>query len=124
MPMMKHTMTTLIGYTSSFKVVTMNIKSHQRWIKEINKYINNQTDEEVINLDLEFVDDNIYNHLLQEVLKNPLMLIVINNYDRASYNMQKRINYLMKNAKEYNSKGQEISFHNTIFIINFKTSTL
>lgn len=91
--------------------------SIEKLIDEI-KLLFGITDEEVINLDLEFVDDNIYNHLLQEVLKNPLMLIVINNYDRASYNMQKRINYLMKNAKEYNSKGQEISFHNTIFIIN------
>lgn len=54
MPMMKNTMITLIGYISSFKVVTMNIKSHQRWIKEINKYINNQTDEEVIKFALSY----------------------------------------------------------------------
>ena len=47
-------MTTLIGYISSFKVVIMNIKSHQRWIKEINKYINNQTDEQVVKFALSY----------------------------------------------------------------------
>lgn len=89
----------------------------EKLINEI-KILFGITDEEVIILDLEFIDNNMYSHLLHEVLKNPLMLIIINNYEKASFQMQRRILHLMKSAKEYNDKGQEVSFRNTIFIIN------
>ncbi len=74
-------------------------------------------EESLINIDLEFLDDYSYNFLLSEVLKNPISIIVIENYDNAQFINQRKIQNIITSGIAYDSKGRKISFRNAIFIL-------
>lgn len=84
------------------------------------------SEENQITIDLEFLDDYTYSYLLREVLKNPISIIRIENYNNASYIHQKKINNIIESGIAYDNKGRKISFHNAIFILynNNKTKKI
>lgn len=69
-----------------------------------------------IEIDLEFFDEYMYAFLQNEVLKNPLCIVIINNYHNALYNNQRKIKNIIESGICYDAKGRIISFKNTIFI--------
>ena len=84
-------------------------------IKRINKVFGLSKPSE-IEVDLEFFDEYMYSFLQNEVLKNPLCIVVIKNYHNALFTNQRKIKNIIESGICYDAKGRIISFKNTIFI--------
>lgn len=84
-------------------------------INKINKTFGLSKPSEV-EIDLEFFDEHMYSYLQNEVLKNPLCIVIIKNYHNALFASQRKIKNIIESGICYDSKGRIISFSNTIFI--------
>lgn len=71
-----------------------------------------------IDLDLEFFDDYMYSYMINSVLKNPICIIVVNNYQLSSDFNKHRIDNIINSGLLYDNKSRKISFRNCIFILN------
>lgn len=72
--------------------------------------------EAVHNYDLEMFDENVYHQFIANVLKYPIVLIIFNNYQKASYLIQKRIDKIIELGYCYDKNGSIVYLNNSIFV--------
>lgn len=72
----------------------------------------------LIDIDLEFFDEGIYLYMLKEVLKNPISIIYIMNYEKANMRFQNKINNIIQSGAAYDTFGRKVYFKNTLFVFN------
>ena len=62
---------------------------------------------------------DVKNDLFSKIKLNPFSLIIIKNYNKASFEVLGIIDEILKNGYSYDIKGNKISFKNTMFFMLF-----
>lgn len=92
-------------------------------IKDI-KEIFSLLESNVIEIDISLFDEYLYNYLLKTILESPICLIVIKNFDNASYALERKIIGMIQEGKIVNYNNQVIYLFNTIFLFLEKENSL
>ena len=107
--------------------ISINGSDNYSFTKDICKCLNNN----VIELDLENFEgaysvnkligypSDVKNDLFSKIKLNPFSLIIIKNYNKASFEVLGIIDEILKNGYSYDIKGNKISFKNTMFFMLF-----
>lgn len=127
----RHMNNVLSKYYNKF----LNINSNKKTIVNIGYYGNNVEtlindirkmfsllDNNIVEIDIDLLDDALYAHMLKVILESSVCLVIIKNFNNASYIIEHRFLGMISEGKIINQNNQMIYFNNTIFLFVEKES--
>lgn len=94
-----------------FKLKVNDLSNINEIIKQYNLPL-----EAVNYFDLELFDETVYYQLINTIMKYPIVLLIFCNYQKASYQVQKRIDKIIDLGYCYDRNGNVVFLYNTIIL--------